>query len=54
MPALTCIKFVNQKEEAHTFSYKMHIVILESFHFYLFNFSYKSDEVALHNSHCSV
>jgi len=32
----------------------MHIVILTFFHFYLFNFSYKSDMLILRHSHVTA
>ena len=32
----------------------MHMVILESFHFYLFNFSYKSNMMVLRHSHVTA
>jgi len=41
MPASKRAKFGTNKEE--TQSYKTHIAILNLFHFYLFNSSYKSD-----------
>jgi len=44
-----------KKEENH--KYKTHMVIVKLFHFYLFNFSYKSDTVVLVTPlrcHCSV
>jgi len=36
------LSFTQVKEETH--SYKRPIVVLKLFHFYLFNFSYKSDK----------
>jgi len=42
------LKFGRQKEE--TQRYKTHVAILNLFHFYLFNFSYKSDVVLLCHS----
>jgi len=52
MPASKRTKFGTRKEE--TQSYKTHIAIFKLFHFYLFNFSYKSDMLILRHSHVTA